>query len=364
MHIVIRTDSSVQIGSGHVMRCLTLAERLREMGADVLFVCRELVGNLNDFISDRGFKLCRLPAPAARNLVLDWNRHASWLGIHWRDDASETLKCLRNKTERIAWLVVDHYALDRNWERQQRPLVDNIMVIDDLADRHHDCNLLLDQNLYKGSESRYKGLVPKDCLKLLGPKYALLRSEFIVARKYLHKRDGNIRRILIFFGGVDSADVTSKALEAVNSLNSPDIKVDVVVGDGNQQKEKVKHLCKSMPNAQYYCQVDNMAELMSAADIAIGGGGSTTWERCFLGLPSIVVTMADNQVEAAEIVARHGASHCMGSYDGFSADDLARILGKFINNSDRVLQMSIAASEIMQDFQGVDGVVKELMELR
>lgn len=198
MKVVFRTDSSVQIGSGHVMRCLTLAEQLREMGVEILFICRELIGNLNDLIVSKGFNLCPLPAPEKFDVVLDWNQHASWLEVPWEKDANETTDCLKKSIGHADWLIVDHYALDTIWERRLRLQAANIMVIDDLADRPHDCNMLLDQNLYTNSESRYQGLVTENCLKFFGPRYALLRKEFIAARRQLRKRNGTIRRILIF----------------------------------------------------------------------------------------------------------------------------------------------------------------------
>ncbi|MBW2737276.1 MAG: UDP-2,4-diacetamido-2,4,6-trideoxy-beta-L-altropyranose hydrolase [Deltaproteobacteria bacterium] len=168
-------------------------------------------------------------------------------------------------------------------------------VIDDLADRPHDCDLLLDQNFYENLESRYDGLAPSGCKKLLGPKYALLRPEFREERKNLRKRDGYVKRIMIFFGGSDPTNETTKALEAVRMLNRPDIAVDVVVGSANPNKDKINKLCASMANVAYHCQVENMAQLMTAADLFIGGGGSTTWERCCLELPGLIMATAMNQ---------------------------------------------------------------------
>jgi len=204
LKILIRTDSSVQIGTGHVMRCLTLADELRERGAEIVFVCRDFAGNLCGYTEG--------------NL-----KHAAWLGADWQTDARQVEEIIKDFNTHPDWLVVDHYALDERWERYLRSYVKKIMVIDDLADRPHDCDLLLDQNFYENLESRYDGLAPSGCKKLLGPKYALLRPEFREERKNLRKRDGYVKRIMIFFGGSDPTNETTKALEAVRMLNRPDI---------------------------------------------------------------------------------------------------------------------------------------------
>ena len=192
--------------------------------------------------------------------------------MDWQEDATETSAILAQGDGSIDWLIMDHYALDRLWETEMRPDVRKIMVIDDLADRRHDCDLLLDQNLFKNSHSRHDGLVPIPCQKLLGPRYALLRREFRAARKTLRVRDGRIKRILIFFGGGDPTNETAKALKALAQLNRPEVAVDVVVGGGNPYNKQIQTLVGALPKATYHCQIMNMAELMAAADIAIGGG--------------------------------------------------------------------------------------------
>lgn len=272
MNIAFRADASVQIGSGHVLRCLTLAESLCENGASVFFVSRDHSGNLCDFISEKGIKVFRLPAgrvaPPSKGRMLT---HASWLGASLDEDADQTLQILK-KQGAVDWLIVDCYALDERWERQMRRFARNVMVIDDIADRPHDCNLLLDQNLYDDMEHRYDALVPAGCRKLLGPRYALLRREFIEARRALRQRDGVVRRILVFFGGADATNETEKALRAFRLLERHDIRVDVVVGKANPHRERIETVCREQKNVRFFCNVDNMAQLMTAADLSLGGG--------------------------------------------------------------------------------------------
>jgi UDP-2,4-diacetamido-2,4,6-trideoxy-beta-L-altropyranose hydrolase len=311
MRVVFRTDASSKIGSGHAMRCLTLAGELRQRGTDVMFVCREHSGNLIGLIEGKGYPVVRLPQADIEYVGSpDDVTHAAWLGVSWQQDADETITAVREM--RPEWLIVDHYALDRRWEEQLRPYVEKIMVIDDLADRLHDCDLLLDQNLYQDMDKRYDLLVPESCQKLLGPKYALLRPEFAAARKNLRQRDGQIKRVLVFFGGVDPTNETEKALHALTGISERQFEVDVVVGNGNLHKEQIKDFCTAHNGFRYHCMIDNMAELMAAADLAVGAGGATTWERCSVGLPSLITVLAENQKELAEAGARQGLFFYLG----------------------------------------------------
>lgn len=346
MNITFRTDSSLQIGSGHVMRCLTLADELRQRGADIMFVCREHPGNMIGLIEAKGYPVVRLAqaeveyAEAPEDLA-----HAAWLGVAWQQDAADTITAVGDT--KPEWLIIDHYAIDCRWEQLLRSQVSKIMVIDDIADRSHDCDLLLDQNLYEGMETRYDNLVPKSCHKLLGPKYALLRPEFAAARKKLRKRDGQVKRVLVFFGGVDPTNETEKTLQAVAGIKDRQFDADVVVGGGNLHKEQIKRICAANDGFHYHCQVDNMAELMAAADLAIGAGGATTWERCALGLPSISVVIAKNQHDTTKAVAAVGATLCLGYCNKVIQEDIAEALRQLLRNSSKVNDMGKKAFAIM-----------------
>lgn len=186
MRVLIRTDASVEIGSGHLMRCLTLADQLRSEDSAVAFACRDLPGGLFDLLQTHGYRYARLPSATPGSNAQ-------------QDDAEATLEAAEKLfPDGLDWLVVDHYGLDATWERMLRPHVRKLMVIDDLANRPHDCDLLLDQNYYRDLDRRYHGLVPEQCITLLGPTYVLLRPEFADARQQLRLRDGSVRRILVF----------------------------------------------------------------------------------------------------------------------------------------------------------------------
>ncbi|AEG59495.1 UDP-2,4-diacetamido-2,4,6-trideoxy-beta-L-altropyranose hydrolase [Desulforamulus ruminis] len=348
MKILIRTDSSYQIGSGHVMRCLTLAEALREEGNDVCFISRDLPGNLNDFIKEKGFKVYRLPyAKEQSKDLIKITRHSHWLGVHWKVDAQQTIEILSKEGLDIDWIVIDHYSLDKLYEINLRPFVKKIMIIDDLADRPHECDMLLDQNYYKNMSNRYKGLIPDNCITLLGPKYALLRPEFVRARRKLKNRSGVVNKILVFLGGTDPTNQTMKVLNAISKLNLNHIQVDVIVGQSNPHSQQIRKFCKLAPNFIFHTQVNNMAELMANSDLAIGAGGSTTLERCFLGLPTIALIVADNQAATTNAVAEAGALINLGWSKNITAEKIALEIKNIIAKPTLLRQMSQSSIWLM-----------------
>ncbi|EGO62289.1 pseudaminic acid biosynthesis-associated protein PseG [Acetonema longum DSM 6540] len=228
-----------------------------------------------------------------------------------------------------------------------RHYADRIAVIDDLANRPHDCDILLDQNLYDQTQKRYINLVPPACRLFLGPQYALLRNEFYPVRAALPPRTGQIRSVLIFFGGSDLTNETEKTLTALQMLNLGGIRIDVVVGRNNRYIDRIRDICSAMPKTTLHCQTNNMAELMAAADVAIGAGGTTTWERCFLGLPSLTVIVADNQREVTEMAAKAGVTVNLGLSSHVTAKNIAQALQGALDDPGRMCRMSANAMKIM-----------------
>ncbi|NOR86739.1 MAG: UDP-2,4-diacetamido-2,4,6-trideoxy-beta-L-altropyranose hydrolase [Bacteroidales bacterium] len=335
MQVIFRADASTHIGSGHVMRCLTLAEELRDNGCEVTFVCRELPGNLISIIEEKGYFVS----------PLEWQDDSNT--FNWQKDVCETINTIESKAEKVDLLIVDHYKIDFKWESKIRDYAKQIMVIDDLADRNHDSDLLLDQNYYCDLESRYEGLVPEYCLKLLGPRYLLLRQEYIEARENLLPRNGEIKQILIFFGSSDIDGHTLTVLRAIESIKLLDINILVVVGASNPNRKEVELYCSGKPNVSFYCQVDNMAELMASVDLAIGAGGASMWERCFLGLPSITVILADNQKKNTEDVDKSGAIKYLGWAHDLLEEDYICAVQWMISNPKKVREMSEKSQLIM-----------------
>ena len=350
--IVFRADASLEMGSGHVMRCLTLADALRELGAECQFVCRAHQGHLAELIGARGHACHLLAAlPGAELAVSDSPQlsstdHAHWLGCGWEQDAAQTQAILADCQP--DWLVVDHYALDARWERLMRPHVGNIMAIDDLADRAHECDLLLDQNLGRQPDD-YRELVPSDCMLLVGPRYALLRPEFAALREYSLQRRQTpaLKQVLITMGGVDQLNATGRVLEALRQVPLPDdCRICVVMGAKSPWLAEVEALAVTLPwPTEVRVNVSNMAELMAQSDLAIGAAGGTAWERCCLGLPTILVVLASNQREAATHLAATEAAHVVASVDEIPGS-VARLLLSLCREQSILVQLSSASAAI------------------
>ncbi len=365
-HIAFRTDASLQIGTGHVMRCLTLADALRAAGAQCHFICREHPGNLIAQIRQRGFTASVLPAatepPITDELALQaHSNYAAWLGADWATDAAQTKAGVGEVA--VGWLIVDHYALDARWEQALRPLCHRLMVIDDLADRPHDCDLLLDQNL--GRDARdYNRLVPEGCTVLAGPRYALLRPEFAVLRDYsLHRRViPQLKHLLIAMGGVDLADATGQVLDALKESALPDgTRITVIMGPHAPWLERVRLLAAQMPQpTEVNVDVQNMAQLMADSDLAIGAAGSTSWERCCLGLPSIIGVLADNQQFIANALQLAGAAKVFSIDAGVQS---VRVLIDKVLGDLNCLPRMIAAAAGVTDGSGTDRAVSKLQAI-
>jgi UDP-2,4-diacetamido-2,4,6-trideoxy-beta-L-altropyranose hydrolase len=328
--IVFRTDASPTIGTGHVMRCLTLAGALAKKGTVVSFICREHAGHLCDLIEAQGFRVHRLPPPDGGFEAGTTPAHAAWLGATWREDADQTGAAIKTLGGKPDWLVVDHYALDSRWERALRPLVERIFVIDDLADRTHDCDLLLDQNLFADMQTRYASKVPADCRLLLGPEYALLQPIYAELHDRILPREGPVRCIPISFGGADRENLTGRALAAFLSLNRPDIDVDVVISDSSPYVTEIQAQTSGHTNIHLHGNLPTLAPLMARADLAIGAAGTTSWERLCLGLPALVVTLAENQRPIADELHRAGLVRWLGHKDEVSEQDIEQALAEQI----------------------------------
>jgi UDP-2,4-diacetamido-2,4,6-trideoxy-beta-L-altropyranose hydrolase len=295
--VIIRVDASLQIGTGHVMRCLILADELRKRSdSHVEFICKKHKGNLIKFINSQGFVTHSLDLQDDLRISTPRLRHGDWLGGEQKEDSSLSAAII--KKFQADWVVVDHYAIDYEWEEYVKEVVSRILVIDDLADRKHDCDILLDQNLYKDQPSRYYQKVPKSCQLLLGPTYALLRDEFIKEKPAVRIRTGKVERVLVFFGGVDLDNLTLSVLQVLQSVRSEGavFDVDVVIGSRHPFKEEIEFFCQK---SSFICHVQTkeMAKLMNKADLAIGAGGITTYERLYLRVPSLLFPTSYNQKE-------------------------------------------------------------------
>ena len=363
MNIAFRADASNKIGSGHVMRCLALADELRRAGHQCLFVCREHTGNLGKLITDKGYILVLLPSlrdEVTRSANSRLKQYDEWLGVPWDEDARQTKEAVARYD--LDWLVVDHYALDAKWERAIYDTCKKVMVIDDLANRSHECDLLLDQNLGR-SEDHSQSLVPVRCLSLVGPRFALLRPEFASLRRQSLERRARpvLKRILISLGGGDQANVTAQLLDGLSVSALPTTtELDIVMGASAPFLEEIRSKAEALPfAATVSVNVTDMAERMHLADLSIGAAGGTSWERCCMGVPSIIVVLAENQRAGAEALVAANTALCLDGND--IAAELAERIGQLIPNTERITSLSLNAAQVC-DGKGAIRVANLLAE--
>lgn len=354
MQIVFRVDASVRIGTGHVMRCLNLANEFSARECECLFICRSMEGNLLDRIRTEGYPT--LPLPRDIDVEEDSDLYGErWLGASQDEDAAQTMAALSQVPGNVDWLVIDHYGIDHSWESTVRPSVDKIMVIDDLANREHHADILIDQNWYgNATEHRYSGLLANDCVQLFGPGFAMLPSVYRRKREQLGPRRKDIERVLVFFGGSDNDHLTTKTIRALCDPRLRHLVVDVVLGANHAAQEEVEAEARSRGDVAVMTSLPDLSDLMASADLMIGAGGITNWERCCLGVPSIILSTAENQVEVNEALADSGLINYMGRAETVSSDDIADMIARCLEDTEG---LSAQSRDMMQLVSG-DGVTK------
>lgn len=356
MRCVFRVDASVKMGIGHLTRCLTLAEALRERGVQIRFICREHRGNLISLLQQKDVPVTVLSEPKQISETHNEN-YAVWLGVTQSEDADETIGALNG--EQVDWLVVDNYGIDVEWEHRLRPHTKNLMVIDDLANRHHDCDVLLDQNYSIDDEQRYAGLIPTACNLLIGPKYALLRPEYLAFRKLRRVRDGSVKRVLVFFGGSDPQNMTGMALDALSHPDLRHLEVDVVIGANNPHRMNIEQQIINRPLINLYPHRPHLADLMMKADLALGAGGTTTSERLCMGVPSLVIGIAKNQIPSCNSLHSQGLINYLGYMTEVDMDRVTKEIIRMIASPKLLVEASLAGQALV-DGSGIDIINKTL----
>lgn len=354
MKVVFRVDASIQIGTGHLMRCVTLADALTAQGATCEFICREHPGNLIAYVQSKGYNVHSLSMCSDTNTDLS---HSKWLGATQAQDAEVCAPLLSELQP--DWFVVDHYALDKRWEAELTPYYRNLMVIDDLADRQHACDVLLDQNLGR-TTNHYAHLVPTNCQMLLGSNYVILRPEFALQRAASLNRRKNTQLgcILLCMGGVDKDNFTGRIIHTLDESTLPrSIKLDIIVGSQCPHINQIKELVASSRfESSVTVGAQDMAKRMCNSDLAIGAAGGTTWERFCMGLPSLLLSTAANQDTFLNVIKDSGAAKIVDLMDVSEAiDDLNR-------NATQLYEMSKRAA-LLIDGSGANRLVEKLLAI-
>jgi UDP-2,4-diacetamido-2,4,6-trideoxy-beta-L-altropyranose hydrolase len=313
---LFRCDATIETGSGHVMRCLTLAAHMRTQGWNCTFIAAPGTEDIVPPLARSGFAVIRPGTPAPR--------------------------------ARVA--VIDSYGLSAPDERSFRSIAEKIVVIDDLADRLHDCDILVDQTFGRAADA-YDGLVPQECVILTGTAYTLLRPKFAAQREDTLRRrrdeNGRMRRVLLSPGGTDARNILPLLLRAVDGCG---LAIDVMTGSAIRHIDDLRRLIHDMRNngmdIELHLDSLDAADLMSRADIAIGGGGTTSWERCCLGLPTLLLELADNQKIISQNLHDAGAVRNLGWYADVTSDAVRDALDCFMDDPALLYGMSQRAAAI------------------
>jgi UDP-2,4-diacetamido-2,4,6-trideoxy-beta-L-altropyranose hydrolase len=354
MNVVFRVDASVNIGNGHVMRCASLAQSLRSKGAQCNFVCGNLSGNLNAYLESQGFAVLVL-----NNQQHDRRSNSESLLHNWHADAIATIEAIQDQL--IDWLVIDHYGLDRNWEVMLLNHATHLMVIDDLANRPHQCSLLLDANPGR-QPFDYVSLTPSGCRLLVGSKYALIRDEIYKSRGNACKKNDTSAsvNILIALGGVDKDNFTCKVLDAMNQFNSNEhLQIQVLLGPFAPWVDQVHQVSQGMRWLTSVTQnPSNFVEILCKQDIAVGAGGTSALERCCLGLPSINFVLAPNQLLSAKSLQAQQAAGLVE----VDQEWISSFHQQLRQLQDKVKRKAMQnACYLITDGEGADRVTSEIM---
>lgn len=367
MKIFIRADANKIIGSGHIMRCLTLANAIIKYASgndfdrpNISFVCRHISYSLKELISHYGFDIFLLPQ-TEDEVESDAGFYGKWLGTSQACDANACISLMYGAD----FIINDHYALNSIWERAVREKTGSrIISIDDL-NREHDSDILVDTTFGK-TRADYEEKISDSTLALIGSRFALLRPEFAQRRlknlkrlDALFERNAPVKNLLLSPGGMDKDNASSQILDILNQCHLVPT-VHILLGADAPHLEQVKERASQMKfRTIVHAGISDVASLLSSMDLCVGASGSSTWERCCLGLPTINFTIAANQNFIAKSLSDVGAVQDGGSSCSFSSQNMSRSIDALLNSNEDRHALSLAAREVC-DGLGATRVVRKI----
>ena len=356
MNIVFRVDGSTDIGLGHVMRCLALAKQVNEQH-NIIFLCQDLPSQVTTMIAEAGVTLLLL-----RNDLSLVNSENTATGVLspqiQRHHASKCWSVLVDVLDRnIDLLVVDHYALSAPFCSAMRNYCDNIVVIDDLANRSHDCDVLIDQNVYNEFDTRYEGLLPAHTRTLLGPKYAMLRKEFY----QLPTAQRQDNHLIVCFGGSDPDNLTERTVDILLALSAEDYTADIVVGGAYAKVDILKEKLNDHPNMVLHHNISFLSQLMQRGSFMIGAGGTMHWERARSGIAGLIITLADNQIETTRCLDELNCCVWLGSSDTISDSQIRKAIEFALHSPQNIHDIADNARKLVGEHQSPSFVMDEIL---
>tara|TARA_B100001123_G_C15340166_1_gene1034504 strand:- start:1270 stop:2346 length:1077 start_codon:yes stop_codon:yes gene_type:complete len=357
LNIFFRTDSSLSIGTGHLNRCINLADELKKMNNNIFFISRNLPGNSNFIIKKRRYPILSLPKPTNYSITDNYN---DWLGIPWFEDLNQTIKVISKLNKVVHWMIIDHYSLDQNWESNIRNIAKKVLVIDGPIHNKHYCDILLNSNYLKKSNNHYIKKINYDCKLLLGSKYCLIKNEKKLLKN--KKNEKKYIRLLIFYGGIDINNQTLRALKSIKHIRNKLVYTNLVIGKNNPNKKELLRYSKNLKNIKVHIQTKKMYDLITNSDIGLCAGGINTWERLYLGLPSIVTAVSKNQESSLKKLNTTNSIVYLGSYQNVTIKKISENINLLLKNKSRLKNMSKIGKKLVdgRGVQRVSQIIKKL----
>jgi UDP-2,4-diacetamido-2,4,6-trideoxy-beta-L-altropyranose hydrolase len=340
--LFIRADANSQIGTGHIMRCISLAQAWQDQGGAVTFISHCESDALKDRIQGEGFRFIALA-------------HASPDPY----DLQFTLSTFKSESaNQKKWLVLDGYHFTPKYQKAIRDEGIHLLVIDDMNHLpYYHADILLNQNIH-APDLKYH--CDKDTTLLMGTRYVLLRREFLKYRDFKRQIPDQAKNILVTLGGGDPDNVTLKVIEALKLLNKPNIMAKIIIGPANPHQETIgKAIASARFEAELLTNPPNMPELMAWADLAVSASGSTCWELAFMGVPSIVLILAENQAAVAEYLMNKKAVLNLGIFAECSKEHISDAC-KILIGSSIARTSLLQQSKMLINGPGPNQVIKSM----
>lgn len=356
----IRVDASARIGTGHLKRCLALAEALKEAGAQVSLVVRSIDPVAAQVLGSTPWTVQWLSPPEhpATTPGAEDPPHASWAEVPWPQDARETIDALRDPPP--DWLVLDHYAFDARWHQSvSDALGARLLVIDDTADRPLAADALLDHNAYADHRAKYAGRLLKPPHWLCGPRFALLSRAYRDASR--HQPQADVHSIGIFMGGTDPGGISARVVRACREAGFAG-EIEIATTSANPTLADLRAVCAASPPARLTIDQPDLARFFARHDLQIGAGGGATWERCRIGAPTIVLALAENQTAVVPALTQLGAVRA-ASLPGTAlshAPPLIAVLADLLNDAPERISLAQRAAALV-DGRGAQRVALQLL---
>ncbi|MDP4546837.1 UDP-2,4-diacetamido-2,4,6-trideoxy-beta-L-altropyranose hydrolase [Marinobacter sp. MDS2] len=359
--VAIRVDSGHKIGSGHVRRCLSLAAFLKRNGFGPVFICRDIPGANTHIIEQAGFELVLLPDDERFAFSVFSSTFSAADFENMVQDAERSADAFARQYPgvKIAWVVSDHMMIREPWQARFAAKTGcMVLAIDGQANTPHHADVLVDPQISENPAEKWAGLLPDTCVFYSGPSCLPLSQAFESARERASIRSGPVKRVLVCFGGTDIQDLVYRAVQTLvaraDQTRSSVVEIDIAVPSDLPSLKRLEELVVGYSRCRTHVGLNDLSSLMLSADLAIGGGGIMLWERCLLGLPAIVVPLAENQEKPIERLEAKGAVISVGSPDEGYESGVEKALRHISQNPEALCTMSSAAFEVMSDWPQTD----------